>query len=74
MSKFAGVIVEGKLSIHAHDASGSYMTLCGLDGDDPGTEQSVADVPRGRRIDCTACRNIWTVAKQYRATDFEPQQ
>lgn len=73
MSKFAGVIVEGELTIHANDASGSYFTLCGLDGDDPGTEQSVADVPRGRKINCAACRNIWLVAKLYHATDFEPE-
>jgi len=73
MSKFIAVIVEGTLSIHARDTTGNYATLCGLDGDDPhpGAQQSMAKVPRGRKIDCTACRNIWQVAKQYRATDFE---
>jgi len=41
----------------------SYATICGLDGDDVapdyGVNQTTIATPRGARINCPACVQIW---------------
>mgnify|MGYP007001900087 CR=1 FL=1 len=72
-SKYVAVMQFGALSIHIPHQNGSSATLCGLDGDDPGgtVDQTTVPVPKGARIDCAACYEIWLEARRYNASDFE---
>lgn len=73
IQKYVAIMQYGELSVHMAHQNGNSMTLCGLDGDDPGgtVDQTTVPVPRGARIDCAACYGIWREAKRYRASDFE---
>lgn len=68
----ASIETMGEVETHMNDWSGNYATLCGMDGadDHPSVQQRVADTPPGAKITCDACRHIWEIAKQYRASDF----
>ena len=72
MSKYIAVEIDDQITVHAHDATGNYTTLCGLDGDDthPDSSQSPVAVPRGAKINCRHCKAIWDRCKEYRASDF----
>ena len=75
MSKFCAVEIEGKVTIHLPNPAhaGGWFTLCGLDGDDPshGIEQKTVDVPKGARVDCRECYQIWKLAQEFERVDFE---
>lgn len=65
-----GVIIDGKLTVHADSENGNYDTLCGIDANDNAIgHQGFADAGR-RRIGCSDCKAIWRRARQYRARDF----
>jgi len=70
MSKFVAVSVEGELKVHGPSSDGNYYTLCGLAGDDPGSEQVLAAVPSGVKINCKSCRMIWEAARKLKRADF----
>jgi len=72
MSRFVAVEIDGGVEIHLPaGAAGAYLTLCGLDGDDLDVGQQPADVPRGAKVNCDTCRDIWATARRFRASDFE---
>jgi len=73
VEKYVAIKSFGEISIHAHDASGNYATLCGLDGDDQGghVDQICVPVPKGRKIDCEQCKAIFLKAREYTKRDFE---
>ena len=60
---------------HARPAGSSdYMTLCGIDGDDPEIGQYGTVEPKaGQKIHCVQCKQIWlgVIALKLRASDFE---
>jgi len=74
MTKFVAVEIYNEISIHLPDPTGSWHTLCGIDGDDPhkAVQQKAADVPHGAKVNCRACYRIWKTARRYRQSDFAP--
>lgn len=68
MSKFTAVQFDGQVETHARGSM--YETLCGLDGHDCG--QAVVPVPRGAKITCPQCLQMWRAWSMYRASDFAP--
>ncbi|TXH13767.1 MAG: hypothetical protein E6R03_10725 [Hyphomicrobiaceae bacterium] len=73
MSKYVAIEVLGKLEIHLPDVSGNYATLCGSDGDDPNdaVQQRMANVPKGAKVTCRACWNIFLVCSEFKVRDFD---
>ena len=70
MTKYVSVLLDGKLTVHLPHTNGDYYTLCGLDGTDGVVGQEVVDVPKGAKVDCKDCHNIWLLAKEFSAKDF----
>lgn len=62
--------VESGNVVHHMSASGSsnYGTLCSVSTDDDMFEW-LDSVP-GQRVTCKHCAAIWTMARQYRASDI----
>ncbi len=51
-----------------------YVTLCGIDGDDPEMGQyGTVEPTAGQKITCAQCKDIWlgVIALKLRASDFE---
>lgn len=71
MGQKISIMVEGEVQCHAASTIANYVTLCGLDGDDPGIGQSRCDVLNGQKIDCQQCIQIIHAAKQYRNRELE---
>ena len=73
MSKYVAIEIDGELTIHAHDTTGNYATLCGVDGDDDhcAVGQKTVSLPRGRKINCKQCKGLFDAVKKYRQSDFE---
>jgi hypothetical protein len=71
--KYVAILHDGVISVHLPHPTGNYATICGDDGDDPAPEvDSVeVDVPKGAKVDCEHCKNIWKVAMLYTAKDFD---
>lgn len=67
MGEFVAISEDGKVFVHATDTTGTYATLCGLDGADPALGQAGAPLPH-KRIDCKRCQQIIEHAKTYRVT------
>ena len=63
---YAAIEVEGEVNVHAIDVTGTYATLCGLDGDDLTTGQRTVPLPKKPKIDCKTCIAIIRHAKGYR--------
>jgi hypothetical protein len=63
--------VDGDSKVHiAGDAGNDYATVCGqaLDGDQfSGVE---LPTPRGAKITCVACRNIWNACRGVQLRQF----
>lgn len=65
---------RGTVGIHAPGGlAGNYATLCGMDGNDPHIGQSPAKLPRGARIDCKHCFQIFQTARAMRWSDFSKE-
>jgi hypothetical protein len=57
--------INGKLTVHATEANGSYRTFCGLDGiPDCGAVKSTA------KVTCRKCKALWLHSRRYKLTDF----
>lgn len=76
-SKLVGVMIDGKLTVHApHHGHGVYDTLCCLDADDPTIGHSgVVEVHGSKFVDCSECYGVWrgTVDLGLREKDFSPR-
>jgi hypothetical protein len=69
--RYIAVRVEGHVEVHARAvAGGNYITLCGLDGDDPGTQQEPAKLSLSAKIDCEFCQQLILAARRYSKKDF----
>lgn len=68
--KMVAVQIEDEIHVHMKGNS-TYATLCGLDGDDPGAQQKMVSLPKGARINCEQCAQIYTVARMYQPSDFD---
>jgi len=67
MTKFvATTIDDGRLFVHLPGAksAANFYTLCGSSG------YRGVDVPRGARVDCKACYEIWKLVQRYKRNDF----
>ena len=74
MTKIIGVQIDGVVEWHIPGCGGGdYVTLCGLDGNDPKIGQEcVMAPPAGTKINCSVCRTIWEnlAALRIRRSDF----
>ena len=68
MGLIVGACIDGETTWHAEASLGTYHTLCGLSLDDD--EASRVEAPRGTKIDCQACANVWVAARAVRSTCF----
>jgi hypothetical protein len=68
--KLVQITCEGTPQVHAAGSGGSYATLCGLDGADPGVGQVDMRFVSNAQIDCPQCWDIWKTARQYKPGDF----
>ena len=75
MSKYVAIKIGGLVTVHLPHTTGDYLTLCGLDGDDPDSAvaQQMVDAPQGDRVDCVECWNIFCVCKRFTARDFHQE-
>ena len=82
MKKIVGVILDGEKTYHAPYLGGNdYDTLCGIDASTDGLGPNrlddehggLIDVPKGQKIDCLACKQIFLGFQRLklRKTDFE---
>lgn len=71
--KIVGVESDGVVEWHVVGVAGAdYITLCGLDGDDPGVGQRpVIGVPRGTKIDCQECKHVWSGLRALKLRDSD---
>lgn len=60
---------ETKDSVHM-EGDGNYATACGLDGDDPKTDQAGASQTK-EKINCLTCLQLWETAHGYKKSDFK---
>jgi hypothetical protein len=60
------VVSDGVREVHAISLTGSYETLCGVDGNDDGIGQTPSLSIPGEKITCAQCLLIWTEAMRYR--------
>ena len=73
MPKIA-IVIDGEITIHAcgEGVGGDFDTLCGIDANDPTIGHTgTAPMPKGGKIDCKSCHNVWLAAKCVRKTDFK---
>lgn len=70
MSRLVTVVVDGDTNVHLPGATSDYVTLCGLDGDDPGAAMYTIATKRGAKVDCEQCQAIWQLCKQFRSASF----
>lgn len=72
MNKYIAIKIDDIITVHAAgDPGGGYDSLCGIDSDDPGIGHSEVDVPKGSKINCSICLNIFTAWEQFKKSDFE---
>ncbi len=74
MSKLVAITIDGETQIHAANTTGlNYASLCGLDGGrdgDTSAGQSPARLPKGAKIDCPLCVELWKAWRAFRPEDF----
>jgi hypothetical protein len=72
MASLVAVVEWNKLEIHIpHAGAGNYLTLCGLDGDDPAIQQATVATPPNAKVTCRACYEIWKSARRFKESDFD---
>lgn len=60
------------ISVHCRSGYGDFDTLCGLDSNDPAIGHlGTVPVAINTKIDCAACKAIFSAARTYRASDFK---
>ncbi len=48
---------EGEVHVHIQNIGPTdHVTICGLDGDDPGLDQKVLPLTRGDQMNCRMCK------------------
>jgi hypothetical protein len=70
LSRLVAISVDGVVEVHA--SGSTYASMCGIDGDDPGTNQAPAALPPNARITCPDCHQLWLAWREFRASDFAP--
>jgi hypothetical protein len=72
MKRYVAISQSGHVDIHLPHPTGNYATLCGMDGDDPDpmVDQVAVAVPRGAKVTCRECREIWQLARSYSHLEF----
>ena len=68
MKPLVNIEFEGQTSTHLPNAWGDYSTLCGEDGGIAGDAAEfgqASDAPRGSKVTCRACQEIWKVCRNY---------
>lgn len=61
---------EGVSQIHIACNFANSVTLCGMDGDDPGIQQATTGYPKRGKITCPHCKQIAEEGRQWSASDF----
>lgn len=70
MSKAIGVITNQGVEWHAYGAVHDYVTLCGMDGNDPAVDQfGTVGASRGQKITCAQCLAIFRAVRELRLTE-----
>lgn len=67
--KIVVVVFAGRRETHIAGLGG-YATLCGLDGDDPHSEQVPGTVDKGDKVTCHDCFALWRECQKFRRHDF----
>jgi len=62
---------DGETQTHIASTIAGYVTLCGLDGDDPEIGQFTVGYPSRGKINCLHCKQIAEEGRQWDASDFE---
>lgn len=67
------IVVEGEIEIHAlGGGAGDYSTLCGVDANDEILDHTgYAEVPKGAKIRCKQCIQIWKEARAVPKSAFD---
>jgi len=71
--KLVTIICDGVTDVHLPHPDGTYATLCGMDGDDyddtgvfgGAVDQRTVKTPRGAKVSCRKCWDIWSHASQF---------
>lgn len=65
---------EYRQDIHIEGGQcGGYATACGLDGGFSGEEMRSEPAPRGAKINCPACFQLWKEFRRVRLNQFSPE-
>lgn len=73
-ARIVGVRIGALTLGHLPDKAGSpYLTLCGLDGDDPEVGQYPAPEYTGK-VTCRQCLAMWRVCTTFKLKDFDVQE
>jgi hypothetical protein len=56
--------------INGLEVGGNWITLCGLDGDDPGLGQSIVE-SGPEKITCKSCYEVWIACRAIKPSDFD---
>lgn len=70
MSSLIAIRQYDKIEVHITASYGSYATICGMDGDDPGCGQYPAEVPKNGKVSCLDCYRTWQMSKSFKRSDF----
>lgn len=73
MKELVAVKVVDSVEVHFPDSSGNYATVCGLDGADDNfaVEQSLVELPKNAKVNCSACINIFDLCREYSEKSIE---
>lgn len=69
--KYIAIKTDGKIEVHAHSTLFNYVTLCGMDGNDPLLNMETVDLPKGAKIDCDHCLAVFKEARKFSKADFK---
>ncbi len=70
--KLVTIRCNGKTETHLPHHNGNYATLCGMDGDDDHyiVSQSTISTPKGAKVNCKDCFDVWDLAHQFHKNIF----
>lgn len=72
MAKLITIDHDGEVETHIGFEKFGYVTLCGMDGDDPDKSvmQKTVVTPSRAKITCSHCKSLWDRAMDFKLSDF----
>jgi len=76
MSNLVAVRTQGVLEIHFPAENSTYMTYCGLDGNDdlPSVDQQTVKLPKGAKVNCPHCISLFHFSASLSLLDIAEDQ